>query len=548
MENTDRLGDLLLNAGNISREQLAKALTIQAKTHQRLGRTLINLGYVSEAALLSVWESQLGIKRVDLTSDQVDRRVALSIPRSLAERYQVIPIARHGQVLLLGMTDPTDTAAIAAVRMAAGGEVKPLLASEQAVLQAISRTYELLPANKAATDLWQSPAASEEMSATDLINTVISQAIREKASDIHLEPQERHFRIRLRVDGFLREFALLPRQTHAAATSRLKLLSEMDIAEKRLPQDGRLKVIEDGREVDIRVATLPTIFGEKIVMRLFDKQTVIFDLNRLGLSERTLAQYRSLYCQPYGLMLVTGPTGAGKTTTLYATLAALNTTDRNIITVEDPVEYQLDGINQVQVNPKAGMKFANGLRSILRQDPDIIMVGEIRDIETADIAIRAALTGHLVLSTLHTNDAAGAITRLLDMGVAPFLAASSVLGVVAQRLVRKICPECQEWYSLPPDSPERAYWGLGAGPLRLCRSRGCPACGQTGYQGRLAIVEVMPLTPALRRLIHSGADHDAVAACAISEGMTTMRQDGFDKAVAGLTTLDEIRRVAYDPC
>ena len=457
MRTADGLEDILLNAGRVTCGQLAKAMEVREKTGQRLSRCLVSLGYLSETALLEIWERQLGFKRIELIPAQIEHHLSGLIPRTMAELHLVIPVARRAQMLLLAMADPTDTAAIEAVRAAAGIPVEPLLAEEDAILAAINRVYAANPPGHSL------PPKLEELPLPEMVNTLISQAIHEQASDIHLEPQERHFRIRLRIDGFLREFALFPRSLHAAVVSRLKLLTDMDIAEKRLPQDGRLKVREAGREVDIRVATLPTILGEKMVLRLLDRQDDLWDLNRLGLSEQVLTQYRSLYQQPYGLILITGPTGSGKTTTLYSTLTLLNQTDRNIITVEDPVEYQLTGISQVQVNLKAGMQFANGLRAILRQDPDVIMVGEIRDMETADIAIRAALTGHLVFSTLHTNDAAGAIVRLLEMGAAPFLVASSVLGAAAQRLVRTICPDCREQYWLPPASPERAYW------LRSCQ-------------------------------------------------------------------------------
>lgn len=547
IKNRKRLGDLLVEAGNISKEQLDKALSVQSKTGERLGRALINLGYITEKAVLDVLEIQLGVKRIDLTPAQIDKSVAALIPRTLAEKYHIIPVAKQDNAIVLVMVDPTNFFAIDDVRMITGSEVKPVIATESEVNRAISEIYRSLTAAKQREEPPAAAAASDEAPIVAMINTIISQAVRERASDIHMEPQEKNFRVRLRIDGILREVASFPRHTHAPAVSRIKIMSEMDIAEKRVPQDGRIKVTEAGREIDIRVSTLPTIFGEKVVMRILDKQSVIFDIARLGLSAATLETYRKMYSKPYGMILVTGPTGSGKTTTLYSTLSALNTINRNIITVEDPVEYQLDGINQVQVNPKAGITFANGLRSILRQDPNVIMVGEIRDNETTDIAIRAALTGHLVFSTLHTNDAAGAVTRLIDMGAAPFLVASSVLGVVAQRLVRQICPDCKETFTPGPDSPERLYLGLPADrPVTLYRGRGCSFCGQTGYKGRLAIHEVMPLTSGLRELINRRAASDEIAACAISEGMVTMRQDGVAKALAGFTTIDEVRRVAYD--
>ena len=548
MTNRKSLEDLLLEAGHITQEQLEKALSVQRKTRERLGRALIKLGYITEKTFLNILEAQMGIRRIHLSPSRVDRSVAALIPRALAEKYQIIPLEKQNGTIVLGMVDPTNFFAIDDVSMLTGSKVKPVIATESEVNHAISEVYQNLavPKQRQETMVFTSPA-SEEAPVVVMINAIVSQAIREKASDIHMEPQEKSFRIRLRIDGILREIASFPRYIHATAVSRIKILSEMDIAEKRVPQDGRIKVTEAGREVDVRVSTLPTIFGEKVVMRILDKQAVNFDINRLGLSATTLNTYRRLYSQPYGMLLVTGPTGSGKTTTLYSTLSSLNTVNRNIITVEDPVEYQLDGINQVQVNPKAGITFANGLRSILRQDPNVIMVGEIRDSETTDIALRAALTGHLVLSTLHTNDAAGAITRLVDMGAAPFLVASSVLGVVAQRLVRTICLDCRQSYTPDSASTERLYLCLGpTEPITLYRGEGCSRCGQTGYNGRLAIHEVMPMTSALRELINRRASRDEIIACAVKEGMNTMRQDGIVKALAGLTTIEEVRRVAYD--
>lgn len=547
MKQRKRLGQLLLEAGCITEIQLEKALSVQRKTHERLGHALINLGYITETGILELLENQLGVSRLNLTSEQVDKDVACLIPRSAAEKYQILPVKRQEGIIMLAMVDPTNFFAIEDVRMITGCEVKPVIATETEIVKAINETYPSVSFKQSEQAAMQAIVA-EEAPVVTMINRIISQAIRENASDIHFEPQKTGLRVRLRIDGFLREIATLPRHIHAQAISRIKILSEMDIAEKRLPQDGRIKVHETGREVDIRVSTLPTIFGEKVVMRILDKQAIVFDINQLGLAEEALEKYRHMYHQPYGMILITGPTGSGKTTTLYSTLSELNTAERNIITIEDPVEYQLDGVSQVQVNNKAGIHFANGLRSILRQDPNVIMVGEIRDFETMDIAMRAALTGHLVFSTLHTNDAAGAFIRLLDMGSAPFLVASSVLGVVAQRLVRKICLACRKGYLLPKDSPERLYLGLYADePITLYQGSGCSICGQTGYKGRLAIHEIMPITANLRQLIHRRASRDDITACAISEGMTTMSRDGLAKAIAGLTTISEVRRATHDP-
>lgn len=554
LQERKRLGDLLLEAGLITPEQLDKALGVQKKTRERLGKVLLNLGYITEGSMIEVLEFQLGVPHIDLANSVIDKEAAATIPVSLAERYQVIPIKVDSSKLTLAMVDPTNFYAIDDVRMVSGREVEPVIAAEKEILRAINESYgvkELV--EKAVNKLKAEDTVTiAEAQTTDdapiisIVNSLISQAIKDRASDIHIEPQEINLRIRFRVDGVLREVANFPRHIHAAIISRIKIMSEMDISEKRLPQDGRIKVKEAGRDIDVRVSTLPTILGEKIVMRLLDKKSVILDINKLGFSLENAARYRHMYAHSYGMILITGPTGSGKTTTLYSTLTELNSPGKNIITVEDPVEYRLDGINQVQVNHKAGLTFAAGLRSILRQDPNIVMVGEIRDKETADIAIRAALTGHLVLSTLHTNDAPGAISRLVDMGVEPFLVASSVLGVVAQRLVRVICPDCKRHYNPPADSPERLF--IGAAPtddLVLYRGAGCPHCNHTGYRGRLAIHEVMPINAIIRDIVSQHGSSEALSVAAREQGMQTMRQDGLAKVLMGFTTVDEVMRVAY---
>lgn len=549
-----RLGDLLIEAGFLSQEQLEKALSVQKKTNERLGKVLINLGYVTEESMIEVLEYQLGVPHVDISNSSVDKQVAATIPQTMAERYQIIPIKKDGKKLTLAMVDPTNFYAIDDVRMVSGFEVEPVIAAEREILRAIAESYgvhELVA--KAVNKIRPEDIAKiDEVQITDdapvisIVDSLISQAIKERASDIHIEPMDKAVRVRLRIDGVLRELINFPLYTHASIVSRLKIMSEMDIAEKRLPQDGRIKFQEAGREIDLRVSTLPTILGEKIVLRILDKKSVIVDIAGLGFSKDNLKRYQSLYNQSYGMILVTGPTGSGKTTTLYSTLTGINSPGKNIITVEDPVEYRLDGINQVQVNYKAGVTFANGLRSILRQDPNVIMVGEIRDGETADIAIRAALTGHLVLSTLHTNDAPGAVSRLIDMGIEPFLVASSVLGVVAQRLVRVICPECKQSYVPRPESQERLFLGVESDkPVVLYRGAGCNRCGNTGYRGRMAIHEVMIISAQLRELINKRVSSDELGTLAGKEGMVTMRQDGISKALEGLTTIEEVMRVAY---
>ena len=548
-----RLGDLLAASGVISQAQLDKALAVQKKTGERLGKTLINLGYITEQSMLEVLEVQLGVPHVDLTDYPVTPEVAAAIPAALAERHQVIPVKKEGKRITLAMTDPTNFYAIDDVRMVTGCEVSPVIAAEREIIQAINESYGVREiVEKAAGKIKADDTLSAEILTADdapavsIVNSLISQAVKDRASDIHIEPQDKGLRVRFRIDGVLREVVNFPRHTHASIISRVKIMSEMDIAEKRLPQDGRIKVTEAGRDIDIRVSTLPTILGEKAVLRILDRRAVILDINGLGFSADNIGKYRKLFGQPYGMVLVTGPTGSGKTTTLYSTLTAVNVPGKNIITVEDPVEYRLDGVNQVQVNYKAGLTFANGLRSILRQDPNIIMVGEVRDADTADIAIRAALTGHLVFSTLHTNDAPGAVTRLLDMDIEPFLVASSVLGVVAQRLVRLICPDCKQQYTPAADSPERAFLGLAPdAAVTLHRGSGCLRCGQTGYRGRMAIHEVMPMTAELRELVNRRASAGEIGGLARGQGMTTMREDGIAKALAGLTTVEEVMRVAY---
>lgn len=554
LSNHKFLGDLLIESGIIGQAQMDMACSVQQKTGEGLEKILVNLGYITEASMMDVLEFQLGVPRVELNAVAVPREIAATIPVALAERYQVIPIKKAERRLTLAMVDPTNFFAIDDVRLVSGCEVEPVIAAASEIRQAISQSYgvrELVEKavntlNNSETNKAAGVQVIDDAPIIRIVDSVISRAIKERASDIHIEPQAELLRVRFRVDGVLREAATFPLHIHAALISRIKIMGGLDIAEKRLPQDGRINVQEGGREIDLRVATLPTITGEKMVLRVLDKNTVIFDIKGLGFNEENLALYRRMYSQSYGMLLLTGPTGSGKTTTLYSTLAEINLPGRNIITIENPVEYRLAGVNQVQVNPKAGLNFANGLRSILRQDPNVVMVGEIRDAETADIAIRAALTGHLVFSTLHTNDAPGAVTRLIDMGVEPFLVASSVLGIVAQRLVRVICTECKQEYKVAADSPERRFLGVEAKQqLIFFRGTGCSHCSHTGYFGRMAIHEVMLVSPHIRAAINQQVSSDILAGIAAAGGMKTMRQDGIAKAMAGYTTVEEIMRVAY---
>lgn len=549
-----RLGELLLENNLITRQQLEKALDIQKKNGTRLGKVLSDLNFVSEKAMIEVLEFQLGIPHIDLSAISIKPAVAALIPVTLAERHQVMPVKLASNKITLAMADPTNFYAIDDIRMATSFDVEPVIATEKDILQAIRKCYGVQDLVQKAVNKMrpEDMSLTAELQTADdapiigLVNSLMNQAIKDLASDIHFEPQDKTLRVRFRIDGMLREVGSFPRDIHPAIVARIKIISDMDIAEKRVPQDGRIKMKEAGRDVDVRVSTLPTIMGEKVVMRLLDQNAIILNIRKLGFSSEHLNKYHRLYSQSYGMVLVTGPTGSGKTTTLYSTLAEVNSPNKNIITLEDPVEYRLSGINQVQVNTKAGLTFASGLRSILRQDPNIVLVGEIRDSETADIAIRAALTGHLVFSTLHTNDAAGTITRLLDMDVEPFLVASSVLGVVAQRLVRLICPECKKSYTPTPESLERLFLTVEPDvPITLYRGSGCARCNHTGYRGRMAIHEVMPITSQIREAINRRASSDEISSIAIIQGMTTMCQDGIQKALAGLTDISEVMRVAY---
>ena len=557
MKGRKRLGELLMEAQKITQDQLDQALAAQKRSGERLGRVLIKQGAITEPVLLEVLVQNLGIPLVDLSATPPDKEAARLIPMSLAERHGVIPIRKKGNRLTVAMTDPTNFFAIDDLRMVTQCEIEPVMTMEADILRAIQQTYTVTDlVEKSVSQLQKDEPlfaseieTSEDAPVINIVNSLISQAVKNGASDIHLEPMENGLRVRFRIDGVLREATSFPKNIQGSIVSRVKIISNMDIAEKRVPQDGRLQVQEEDRPIDIRASSLPTIYGEKIVLRLLDQKSAILDVDALGFSPDNLEKYKAMYRHSFGMILITGPTGSGKTTTLHSTLNELNTVAKNIITIEDPVEYRLAGINQVQVNNKAGMTFANGLRSILRQDPNIIMVGEIRDKETAEIAIRAALTGHLVLSTMHTNDAAGAVTRLIDMGIEPFLVASSVLGCVAQRLVRRVCPECRTSYTPAVDSPECVLME-GVDSTAVCsmlyKGTGCIHCGNTGFRGRVAIHEVMPMTSKLRDLaIHSYSAAEIERAAA-AEGMRTMQQDGIDKALRGFTTISEVIRVAYE--
>jgi type IV pilus assembly protein PilB len=521
-------------------------------------RELLEGGVVTESQVASARAAQLGLPFVDLTEYPVDSSAVALVPMQVLRRYDVLPIGRDGDRLMLAMADPRDVLAIDDVRAAVRMQVRPVVAERNDLLAAIGRfvrsdgelselTTAIIEENgSTGTDLV--PAASEasedDAPIVRFVNLLISQAITDKASDIHIEPGERELHVRYRIDGVLHEMQRAPKNVQNGVISRLKIMSDIDIAERRKPQDGRMSVIHGGKQIDLRVATLPTVFGEKVVMRILDNSMTGLGMDQLLLLDRNAAVYKASYTKPYGMILVTGPTGSGKSTTLYTTLHEVARPEINVITVEDPVEYRIAGINQVQVNPKAGLTFASALRSILRSDPDVVLLGEIRDHETAQIAIEASLTGHLVLSTLHTNDAPSAVTRLIEMEIEPFLVGSALDCIVAQRLARRLCDKCKTPYQ-PTFEELQALRFVEPGDPQptLHKPVGCTSCSNTGYRGRLALHEVMPVTEDIERLAVARASSAEIARLAIEQGMRTLRQDGWAKAVMGLTSIDEILRV-----
>jgi type IV pilus assembly protein PilB len=547
-----RLGDLLVESGLITEEQLQKALQEQKTTKQKLGDVLLQQGYLSENQLIEVLEFQLGIPHVSLFKYKFDQSLTSVITEAMARRYQVIPLRKEGNKLMVAMADPLDYFAIDDLRMSTGFQIEPAIATKDEIQRSIIRYYSL---QESVNELMEDLSVDQEMVETELadedspivrlVNQLIQQAVQTRASDIHFDPQEDSLRVRFRVDGVLRTERTLPRHMTNVVIARLKIMANLNIAERRIPQDGRMKQEINMKEIDIRVSTLPTIYGEKVVMRILDVSSALNDINRLGFNKRNLPLFRRMLEQPNGLILITGPTGSGKSSTLYASLNYLNSEDVNIITVEDPVEYHLDGVNQVQVNAQTGLTFAKGLRSILRQDPDIVMVGEIRDLETAEIAIRASMTGHLVLSTLHTNDSVTTVTRLVEMGIHPFLVASSLTGVVSQRLVRKICNDCKR--EVEPSEHERSLLEKrGFKPQKLYRGEGCGSCAMTGYRGRIAIQEVLAVDDALRKMILENRTAREYRMHAVKNGMVLLIDDGLLKVLQGLTTIEEVLRVAVN--
>jgi type IV pilus assembly protein PilB len=552
------LGEILLDEGLVTEGQLMAALDEQVARGQSLGRTLVEIGVLSEGQLVAALARQVGMEFIDLDDYPVDRMAVATVPAALCRRYTVLPIAIQNGTLILATADPGNVVAVDDVRTMSRMPVTPVVATYENLTRAIDRycrsdgeMEDLSSAFEEEASLAEAEAAKvgeyvdDDAPIVRYVNLLVSQAITDRASDIHIEPAEHDLRVRYRIDGVLHEMQRSPKQIQGGVISRVKILSDIDIAEKRKPQDGRMSVVHHGRKIDLRVATLPTVWGEKIVMRILDNSTASLDLRDLSFLDDNYETYHESFTKPYGMILVTGPTGSGKSTTLYATLNAVSRPEINVITVEDPVEYRLDGINQVQVNPKAGLTFASALRSILRSDPDVVLIGEVRDHETAQIAIEAALTGHLVLSTLHTNDAPSAITRLIEMGIEPFLVGSALDAVVAQRLARKLCDKCKEPYE--PTEVElvgaRFPWMPGEEMPILYRPVGCTTCSKTGYRGRIALHEVMRVSEEIERLAVSHASAAEIALMARKQGMVQLRDDGWIKVVMGQTSIEEILRV-----
>ena len=543
-----RLGETLIERGKIDAEDLDRALELQKERGDKLGKILVDMGVIAQRDMLAALSDRSGVPLVVVDGAPPTAPELEGLSHRFLRQCRAFPVALADNILTIAMADPMDFETIAAVRAFSGLQIQTVLASEQEILDAIDRNYGeadqktftgLGDDEEATADLEHLRDMASEAPVIRLVNAMIADAIEKRASDIHIEPFEKEFRVRFRVDGVLFAQENPPRELKAAIISRLKLMAKLNIAERRLPQDGRIKIKILGREVDLRVSTLPTLYGESVVMRLLDRSSGDFyDLRRLGFDDHMLRQMERFTSMPHGIFLVTGPTGSGKSTTLYSALKRINLPDKKIITIEDPVEYQMDGINQIHVNPQIGLTFASGLRHIVRQDPDVIMVGEIRDRETADIAIRAALTGHFVFSTLHTNDAPSAVTRLIDMGVENYLITSSLVAVLAQRLVRVICPQCKVFAGevMSPEGEMVGTW----------RGEGCAECGGRGYHARMGIFEMMDVSDEIRKLIMSNADASILTRAARKNGMRNLREDGWRKIRDGVSTVEEVMRVTQE--
>jgi type IV pilus assembly protein PilB len=559
-----RLGELLVKNNIITKEQLTKALQEQKEAggQQRLGSILIKNGLISEPDLTSFLSKQYGFPSINLQDFEVDPAVVKIIPVDIAQKYQIVPVNRSGGTLIIAMCDPSNIFAIDDIKFMTGYNIEVVVASETAIKSAIDKLYDQsasladvmndldledleVVGDEEDVDLSSLERATEDAPVVKLVNLILTDAIKKKASDIHIEPYERSFRVRYRIDGILYEVMKPPMKLKNAITSRIKIMAELDIAERRLPQDGRIKIkLGGGKDMDYRVSVLPTLFGEKIVMRLLDKSNLQLDMTKLGYEEDALANFQREIHKPFGMVLVTGPTGSGKTVSLYSALSELNKVSENISTAEDPVEFNFAGINQVQMHEDIGLNFAAALRSFLRQDPDIIMIGEIRDFETAEIGVKAALTGHMVLSTLHTNDAPSTINRLLNMGIEPFLVASAVNLITAQRLARRICQECKIVEEIPVKALITAGVPVEEADSFVCyKGAGCPKCNGTGYKGRVGFYQVMPMLEQIREMILNGANTAEIKRESMRLGIKTMRQSGLTKLKEGVTSFEEVLRV-----
>ncbi len=561
------LEEILVEKKLITKDQLAQAQAEAKKLKIPLRKALLSLGMVKDSDMIAVYEQQMKVPFVNLNSYIIDSKILSLIPEEYAKEHNVIPLFKAGDIITVAMTDPFDVMVLDELRTMTKCIIEPVLTTEHDIKKAFSQYYgkdssiddvikkideeEEIEQQKIRDEEEElSPEkmrqAAEQAPIIKLVNLIISEGIKEGASDIHINPEEKMVRIRYRIDGVLREASTLPKNLQAAVISRIKIMSDMNIAIKRSPQDGRFRIKIEGSQIDMRVSSFPSIHGENIVMRILDPSSIMISLSDIGFYPEDLEKINDLIRKPHGIILVTGPTGSGKTTTLYASLRTINSIDKNIITLEDPVEYQLEIIRQAQINPKAGLTFASGLRSILRQDPDVVMVGEIRDRETAEIAIQAAMTGHLVFSTLHTNDAPGALTRLTDMGIEPFLISSSVIGILAQRLVRKICPSCKESYK----PSEKVLRDLGiediSGKTVFYKGKGCKNCKNSGYKGRVGIFELLITNEKIRELVLEKASADVIRKAAQEAGMKTLRQDGLRKALDGTTSIEEVMRVTME--
>lgn len=564
-----RLGEMLLKAGLITQQQLDEALKVQKTNGGRLGFNLVKLGHVKEEDITSLLSEQYGVPAIHLEHFEIDESILRHIPSDIARKYLAIPIERTGATLTVAMADPSNVFALDDIRFLTGYQVEPVVASEASIRDAIERYYgssnemqlkdvmdELAKEEIADLEVEEEEeglnqqeleAASQDAPVVRLVNLMLTDAVKRGASDIHVEPYERDYRVRFRIDGVLYEVLRPPQKLRDAIASRVKILAKLDIAEKRLPQDGRIKmrmkINGKSKEIDYRVSTVPTLHGEKLVMRLLDKEGLKLDLTKLGFEQESMDKFERAILKPYGMVLVTGPTGSGKTNTLYSAIGRLNTPETNIMTAEDPVEFSITGTNQVQMKESIGLNFASALRAFLRQDPNIVLVGEIRDFETAEIAVKAALTGHLVLSTLHTNDAPSTISRLMNMGIEPFLVATSVHLIQAQRLVRRICKDCKTEVQLPP----KALQDLGFSEeesevAKVYKGQGCATCNNSGYKGRIALMEVMEMSDQLREMVLMGANAVELKRQAIEEGMLTLRRSGLVKIMNGVTTIEEVVR------